>query len=92
MSDNVYRLKENIFVCRTQAGFKKAIRTFAESNVTPHNHPKEYPCLVVFNWNYNGGGHDLCCSCLPMNALREVVERDVKETQELKDSAKVIAR
>lgn len=92
MPDNVYKLKDNIFVCRTQAGFKKAIRTFAESNVIPHNFPKTYPCLVVFNWHYTGGGHVLCCSFLPMSTLRDVVEKDAKETQELKDSVKVIAK
>lgn len=54
--DNCKEIRLGVFLCKTQAGFRKALKydfrdfeTFAELKKMIHNYPKKYPCIVEFS-------------------------------------------
>lgn len=93
MPENYYQIpnhKGNIFVCRTQAGFAQALRKFAEPDEDSFssikdkltNAPSEYPCLVIFNWAYNGYSY-VDCTSIRINKLKDIIEQDNKDNESL---------
>lgn len=75
---NLVRLRNNAYIVRTQAGFRKALKCF--SGCVPRylrGYPKSYPSLVFFSLEYTGY-HALVATCIPLNRLKSalVLERD----------------
>ena len=75
---NAVRLRNNVYIVRTQAGFRKAIKCYCDE-VPEHRrgYPKSYPFLVFFSLEYTGY-HTLVATCIPLNRLESalVLERD----------------
>lgn len=72
--NNMTVIRHGVYVVRTQAGFKKALKHFDEyDNI--HNargYPKQYPALVIMAKEY--GGYDYTsCTCLPLSELKDIL-------------------
>lgn len=80
MSENMTIIRDNVFLVRTQAGFRKALKIFQRiydargDRVT--GYPKTYPSLVVINSFYNGGNYVTCCQNFHLNELKEIIALD----------------
>ena len=68
---NVVMLRDNVFLVRTQAGFKKALKIFVEDNVPNRvcGYPRKYPSLVFLELRYNGGTEDLIVTDVHLNEV-----------------------
>lgn len=70
---NCLRIRYGMYLVRTQAGFRKAVRDFADSEGlsrdTIDKYPSAYPCLVMMHSTYNGGGHDISVRVMKLNTL-----------------------
>lgn len=60
---NCLCIRYGMYLVRTQAGFRKAVRDFADSEGlsrdTIDKYPSAYPCLVMMHTTYNGSGYDI---------------------------------
>jgi hypothetical protein len=67
------------YVCRTQAGFKQALRDFtgpepAFDRTESHGYPKSYPSLVTLSWGY--AGHDFVrAQCMHVNRVLDALDK-----------------
>ena len=71
---NMKKLQSNVYICYTQAGFRKATKDymFGDEEPQPNRYaeqkrnmvgfPKNYPSIVVMNWEYMR----LRCTCIPI--------------------------
>lgn len=82
MKENFVRIREGVYIVRTQAGYSKAVkmewgtptnRRKSYLNSTPF--PDSYPALVIMASFYAGGLNRMNLICFPINQLKEVVER-----------------
>lgn len=74
---NVYKLHDNVYHIRTQAGFRKALKEQIRYFEITHAHtgyPAVYPCVVFFTYNEGLG---LCVKTKPLseylNNLKELI-------------------
>lgn len=75
---NMKRIKDGVYVVRTQAGFKRAVKTYlgyCPEHDYIRNYPTQYPALVVLNEGYQGY-HYLEVSVLHFNELHEILKDD----------------
>ena len=78
---NMKKLQSNVYICYTQAGFRKATKDFmfgdeetypnryAEEKENMVGFPKNYPSLVVMNWQYRGITY-LHSTCIPITKTK----------------------
>ena len=67
---NLVRLRNNVYIVRTQAGFRKALKYF--SGCMPRyrrGYPKSYPSLVFFSLEYTGY-YTRVATCIPLRDLQ----------------------
>ena len=63
---NLVRLRNNVYIVRTQAGFRKALKHFNdEMPLYRSGYPKSYPSLVFFSLEY-AGYIKLVATCIPL--------------------------
>ena len=88
---NYEHLGFNTYMCRTQAGFKQALKHFGKryeitdgrgNNASLQNlkdrlrgYPKCYPSKVEFSYVYCGGDYDIVAKCLPVRKAVEVLSK-----------------
>lgn len=73
----------NTYVCRTQAGFKQALKHYAKAYELDgdfqsiknrlNGYPKSYPSKVVFTINY--GYRTIEANCVPINVAVQSAEK-----------------
>lgn len=70
-SDNMVRIRNNTFLVRTQAGFRKAFKRFADDAIPSEviGYPKTYPSLVFFNFSRGR----VNATCISISKLDEIV-------------------
>lgn len=77
---NYEKVQHGMYIVRTQAGFRKALREFwgsdPEEKQRPSSFPKSYPALVVFSNEYRGY-HYVECNVIHLNDLKKVLEKHV---------------
>lgn len=82
MKENFVRIREGVYIVRTQAGYSKAVkmewgtptnRRKSYLNTTPY--PTFYPSLVVMDSVYAGGLDKMRLTSFPLEKLKEIVER-----------------
>lgn len=69
-----YHVRNNIYIVRTQAGFRQALKDFGwekECNESPRGFPRVYPSMVVMSWGYEGYNY-VHCTCFPLNELSKI--------------------
>lgn len=82
---NLVRLRNNVYLVRTQAGFRKALKHFNdEMPLYRSGYPKSYPSLVLFSLEY-AGYIKLVATCIPLRDLEaallvEKARRDPENT------------
>ena len=82
---NLVRLRNNVYIVRTQAGFRKALKYFNdEMPLYRSGYPKSYPSLVFFSLEY-AGYIKLVATCIPLRDLEaallvEKARRDPENT------------
>lgn len=81
-SDNMVRISQGMYVVRTQAGFRKALKAYrryheVESPISEiKGYPKEYPSLVMFGFTYGSVGPQVSARCIPVSKLDEIVQTE----------------
>lgn len=79
--ENIVCFGENIFIVRTQAGYKKAANmVFGSSkqrqqylNMTPY--PSKYPALVILSTAYGGGSDVMQLQSFSLQELEKIVDQ-----------------
>lgn len=71
---NMHRVSSGVYIVRTQAGFRKALKTYlGEDNKEQRKdlvgYPSSYPSMVFFYMDYRGY-HYPVARCVPLNDLR----------------------
>ena len=77
MSENLTHVRDNIWIIRTQAGFKKAYKDFAEECYKDYgvdNYPTSYPCLISLSLGYRGY-HYIECNWAHLNTLKKSIKK-----------------
>lgn len=78
MTENMTKIAPGIYLVRTQAGFRKAIKNrfskdFEDWRWMAKNrmkgYPKSYPAVVSLSLGYNGD-HCFLCNSVPVNLLK----------------------
>lgn len=72
---NYKHIGGNMFVCRTQAGFKQALKIWANGSMgtkDTQGYPKAYPSIVGFSNEYFGY-HYIHAHCIPLNTFNEAL-------------------
>lgn len=81
MKPNYEYIGFNTYVCRTQAGFKQALKHYAkayelgefkEVNNRLNGYPKSYPSKVIFTYTY--GWNTIEANCIPINVAVQRAE------------------
>lgn len=83
---NLVRLRNNVYIVRTQAGFRKALKHFNdEMPLYRSGYPKSYPSLVFFSLEY-AGYIKLMATCIPLHDLEAalLVENTRKHSENIK--------
>lgn len=81
-SDNMVRISQGMYVVRTQAGFRKALKAYrryheVESPISDvQGYPKEYPSLVMFGFAYGSEGPRVSARCIAVSKLHEIVQTE----------------
>ncbi len=73
---NFRKLKDRIYLVRTQAGFMQAVHDvwgMDTEDLEVYGFPTEYPCVVVLSTAY-AGYHYLQCFSMHVNALTAELE------------------
>jgi hypothetical protein len=73
---NCVHLRSNIFLLRTQAGFRKAVKQFwgkPEEGEMPEM-PKSYPTIAFFSIHHNAGLESLGATYMHVNAMLSALE------------------
>lgn len=72
---NWAKVKQGVYVVRTQAGFKQAIKDFTDiEGIKPYSWPTKYPALITLSIGYNGGDYIVCHS-MHFNELKAVLAK-----------------
>lgn len=75
--DNLEWISSCECIVRTQAGFRKALKTYIKDD--PHaqhsGYPESYPSHVTFSSYYNGGGHPVVATCVKLSKYKEHLEK-----------------
>ena len=70
------QVRENIYLVKTSAGFKKAIKHFCNSDkelmASVRTYPETYPSVIVVGIRYAGHSY-IHCDCLPFELLNELI-------------------
>lgn len=77
MSDNILYLKNNMWIVRTQAGFRKACKTFNDDPIVKlevDDPPSSYPCLISLSLGYRGY-HYIQCNWIHLNDLNKAISK-----------------
>jgi hypothetical protein len=74
LSPNFHRVAPGVYIVRTQAGFRKALKKFlgesyAEMKSDLVGYPKEYPSMVFFSNGYKGYFFPVA-KCIPLHTVR----------------------
>lgn len=81
-SDNMVRISQGMYVVRTQAGFRKALKAYrryheVESPISDvQGYPKEYPSLVMFGFVHHPIGPQVSARCIPISKLDQIVQNE----------------
>lgn len=74
---NMTKIRNNTYIVRTQAGYRKALKDFHKDadpcDKEVRSYPKTYPSLVILSSHYNGGNYVTCCQSFHMNELKEII-------------------
>lgn len=79
--ENIVCISENIFIVRTQAGYKKAVNSVFGTKIEREEYlnktpfPKEYPALVILNTVYGGGSEAMTLKWFSLKKLETIVDR-----------------
>lgn len=84
--ENMKILAYNTFLCRTQAGFRKAVKCYVgddDSTVGERywDYPKSYPSVVKF-FQYYEGFHGIGCNSVHLNKYREGLLAQLKQLED----------
>lgn len=72
---NMERVTEDLYIVRTQAGFRKALKEFNGERYEKHfGYPRSYPALAHFTTDY-AGYHYIQVHCWPVSKIAEVCAR-----------------
>lgn len=77
---NYERIARGVYVVRTQAGFRNAVKEFANPEDTKRmfqemeGYPKSYPSLICLAFEYRGY-HYVRVTAVPLNEVKEVLSR-----------------
>ena len=86
MGENMKILTFNTFLCRTQAGFKKAVKCYVGDDEYSYvgerywDYPKSYPSVVKF-FQYYEGFHGVGCSSVHLNDYKKGLEEQLKQLE-----------
>ena len=74
LPSNMHRVASGVYIVRTQAGFKRALKiylgeSYSEMKGDLEGFPKEYPSIVFFSTLYRGC-HYPSARCIPLKELR----------------------
>lgn len=71
---NKIRIQHGVYIVRTQAGFKSAIKETFEDfrSMQVFGYPTVYPALVTITMGYNGG-EVIMCHSVPLSKLKPIV-------------------
>lgn len=79
-SPNYERMAHGVYVVRTQAGFRNAVKEFAGREDTKRmfqemrGYPKSYPSMVCLAFEYRGY-HFVSVTAIPLTQVKEVLSR-----------------
>lgn len=80
MQSNMEYLANGLYIVRTQAGFRKAVRDYYGRNVKGcelKGYPVRYPSLVALSDGYCGY-HYVQANCIPLDSVSYAVEKHSK--------------
>ena len=79
---NYERLDGWLYIVRTQAGFRQAVKDYDYSGYEVIGFPRSYPCLVFFSTGYQGY-HYIQAHAVPLNSLtQKIAEHELKYGQD----------
>lgn len=70
--ENMRCLGNGFYLCRTQAGFRKAVKTHFVDRMDIVGFPKSYPSLVHLSAGYCGY-HYVLAECLPVSEVLSAI-------------------
>lgn len=79
---NVRRLSNGCYLCRTQAGFRKAIKAYFDDHELQKpceimGYPSKYPSVVRFSFVY--GWNEPRADCTPLNEYKAHIKKVLSE-------------
>ena len=87
--ENYEYIAPNLFVVRTQAGFKQVLKLHQDSNRKDHmpveGFPVSYPSFVTIHLGYRGH-HYLDVTCWPVNLIADACKRHTPERAPVMES------
>lgn len=77
MAENMTKIRNNVYIVRTQAGYRKALKDFQKDfdkcDKEVRSFPKTYPSFIILSSVYNGGCCVTCCESFHINELKDII-------------------